>query len=64
MKVKKRVPYSETRRKQRERIESIVERAAGGEALSDIAHDLGVTRQRIDQIIRNELARLARESEK
>lgn len=57
-------PYSAVRTKQRKRIESIMKRADKGEELASIARSLGISRQRVSQIISNERARLAKEGVK
>lgn len=57
-------PYSAVRAKQRKRIDTIMKRADKGEELASIGRSLGISRQRVGQIISNERARLAKESEK
>lgn len=43
---------------QRERIKAIMARVGKGDSIADVARDLGVTRQRVSQIVNRERAKV------
>ena len=48
---------SAAQKAQRERIIAIMARVANGDSIADVARELGVTRQRVSQIVQRERAK-------
>jgi len=56
----RRKEFAALRKNQRKRIDKIMARVAKGDSLGMIADDIGISRQRVGQIVKAEKAREAR----